>query len=124
MTLFEELQQAIIDGKAPVAKEVFDVVFDDQGKRLENVVFAPQTTLQLISMSPEDLDDIRHRLPFVLTSDEIPEYQIMYVGQQQQSTRASAPATAPRSSRGAGTSSACSQCSSRARAAPPSASYA
>ena len=64
--------------------EVFDVVFDDQGKRLENVVFAPQTTLQLISMSPEDLADIRHRLPFVLTSDEIPEYQIMYVGQQQQ----------------------------------------
>lgn len=64
--------------------EVFDVVFDDQGKRLENVVFAPQSSLQLISMSPEDLDDIRHRLPFVLTSDEIPEYQIMYVGQQQE----------------------------------------
>ncbi len=35
-------------------------------------------------MSPEDVDDIRHRLPFVLTSDEIPEYQILYVGQQQQ----------------------------------------
>ena len=38
----------------------------------------------MISMSPEDVDDIRHRLPFVLTSDEIPEYQILYVGQQQQ----------------------------------------
>ena len=35
-------------------------------------------------MSPEDVDDIRHRLPFVLTSDEIPEYQILYVGQQQE----------------------------------------
>jgi len=63
-------------------QEVFDVVFDDQGKRLENVVFAPQTSLQRISMSPEDIDDIRHRLPFVLTSDEIPEYNILYVGQQ------------------------------------------
>jgi len=63
-------------------QEVFDVVFDDQGKRLENVVFAPQSSLQILSMSPEDLDDIRHRLPFVLTSDEIPEYQILYVGQQ------------------------------------------
>jgi hypothetical protein len=63
-------------------QEVFDVVFDDQGKRLENVVFAPQNTLQILIMSPEDLDDIRHRLPFVLTSDEIPEYQILYVGQQ------------------------------------------
>jgi hypothetical protein len=64
--------------------EVFDVVFDDKGKRLENVVFAPQSSLVRISMSPEDLDDIRHRLPFVLTSDEIPEYQILYVGQQQE----------------------------------------
>ena len=65
-------------------REVFDVVFDDKGKRLENVVFAPQNTLALISMSPEDLDDIRHRLPFVLTSEEIPEYDILYVGQQQE----------------------------------------
>src|SRR5262252_761741 len=64
--------------------EVFDVLFDDQGKRLENVVLAPQPTLRLISMSPEDLDDIRHRLPFVLTSEEIPEYNILYIGQQQE----------------------------------------
>ncbi len=65
-------------------QEIFDVVFDDKGKRLENVLFAPQASLVRISMSPEDLDDIRHRLPFVLTSDEIPEYQILYVGQQQE----------------------------------------
>ena len=64
--------------------EIFDVLFDDQGKRLENVVFAPQSSLNLLQMTPEDLDDIRNRLPFVLTSDEIPEYQILYVGQQQQ----------------------------------------
>ena len=38
----------------------------------------------LLQMTPEDLEDIRHRLPFVLTSDEIPEYHILYVGQQQQ----------------------------------------
>jgi hypothetical protein len=65
-------------------REVFDVLFDDKGKRLENVVFAPQDTLQKIQMSPEDLDDIRHRLPFVLTSEEIPEYDILYVGQQKE----------------------------------------
>jgi hypothetical protein len=64
--------------------EIFDVLFDDQGRRLENVVYAPQSSLSRISMSPEDVDDIRHRLPFVLTSDEIPEYQILYVGQQQE----------------------------------------
>jgi hypothetical protein len=67
-------------------REVFDVSFDDKKRRLENVVFAPQSTIENggISMSKEDLDDFRHRLPFVLTSDEIPEYQILYVGQQQE----------------------------------------
>ena len=65
-------------------QEVFDVVFDNEGKRIENVVFAPQATLERIQMSGEDLEDIRHRLPFVLTSDEIGEYQILYVGQQQE----------------------------------------
>ena len=64
--------------------EIFDVLFNDQGKRLENVVFAPQFSLSRIQMSPEDLDDIRHRLPFVLTAQELPEYQILYVGQQQE----------------------------------------
>jgi hypothetical protein len=64
--------------------EVFDVLFDDQGKRLENVVFAPQSSLVRISMSPEDIADIRHLLPFVLTSSDINEYQILYVGQQQE----------------------------------------
>ena len=64
--------------------EVFDVLFDDQGKRLENVVFAPQSSLSRISMSPEDIADIRHLLPFVLTSADVNEYQILYVGQQQE----------------------------------------
>ena len=48
--------------------EVFDVLFDNKGKRLENVVFAPQSNLTKIYMSQEDLEDIRHRLPFVLTT--------------------------------------------------------
>jgi hypothetical protein len=66
--------------------EVFDVVFDNDGKRLENVVFAPQSSLEQggLSMDEGDFDDIRNRLPFVLTSDEVAEYDILYVGQQQQ----------------------------------------
>jgi len=63
-------------------KEVEDVLFDDKGKRIEHVVFAPQSTLVGITMTKEDYDDIRNRMPFVLTSDEIPEYQILYVGKQ------------------------------------------
>jgi hypothetical protein len=64
--------------------QVFDVTFDDQGHKVKNVVFAPQATLEKIMMSEEDIDDIENRLPFVLTSDEIGEYNILYVGQQQE----------------------------------------
>jgi hypothetical protein len=64
--------------------EVEDVIFDDKGNRIEHVVFAPQATLVGITMTKEDFDDIRHRMPFVLTSDEIPEYQILYVGKQKE----------------------------------------
>jgi hypothetical protein len=63
---------------------VFDVTFDDRGHKFKNVVFAPQTTLRRISMTQEDIDDIENRLPFVLTSDEVGEYDIMYIGQQKQ----------------------------------------
>ncbi|HUJ95374.1 MAG TPA: hypothetical protein VLW84_08940 [Terriglobales bacterium] len=81
--IVETLDGDTITGKY---QEDFDVLFDDQGKRLENVVYAPESSLDKggISMSPEDLDDIRHRLPFVLTTEEIPEYNILYVGQQQE----------------------------------------
>ena len=64
--------------------QVVDVTFDDKGRRQEKVVFAPMSSLQRVSMTREDVDDIQHRLPFVLTSDEIPEYQILYAGQQQE----------------------------------------
>jgi hypothetical protein len=65
-------------------QQVFDVSFDDQGKKVKNVVFAPQSTLQRILMTEQDIDDIENRLPFVLTSDEINQYSILYAGQQQE----------------------------------------
>ncbi len=87
-TYRQEVRVQTVDGNTVTGeyRETFDVLFDDKGKRLENVLFAPASTLENggISMSPEDLEDIRHRLPFVLTSEEIPEYQILYVGQQQE----------------------------------------
>jgi hypothetical protein len=68
--------------------EVFDVLYDDKGHRIENVVFAPQSSLDQggLSLDEGDVQDFRNRLPFVLTSDEIPEYNILYVGQQQEDT--------------------------------------
>jgi hypothetical protein len=66
--------------------EVFDVLYDDKGKRIENVVFAPQSSLEQggLSLDQGDVQDFRNRLPFVLTTEEVPEYNILYVGQQQE----------------------------------------
>jgi hypothetical protein len=77
----ETLDGDTVDGQY---HEVFDVMFNDQGHRMENVVFAPASSLTKIYMSEEDMQDIRHMLPFVLTEDEVPEYNILYVGQQQE----------------------------------------
>jgi hypothetical protein len=82
----QDVKVETLDGGTPdgMYQETFDVMFDDKGKRIENVVFAPQSSLQKIYMSEEDFQDIRHRLPFVLTKEEVPEYNILYVGQQQE----------------------------------------
>jgi len=77
----QTLDGSTVDGEY---QEVFDVTFDDQGKKVKTVVFAPQDTLRRIMMTQQDMDDIENRLPFVLTSDEINEYSILYVGQQQE----------------------------------------
>jgi hypothetical protein len=65
-------------------RQVSDILFDDKGRRLEHVSFAPQNTLRNISMSPEDFEDLQKRLPFVLTTDEIGAYDIRYLGQQKE----------------------------------------
>jgi len=62
--------------------EVDDVIFDPSGKRTEKVVFAPTNTLERISMTPTDLQDIQKGYPFVLTSGEIGQYDVKYVGRQ------------------------------------------
>jgi len=85
-TYRQDVKVETVDGETVDGQyhEVFDVLFDDKGKRVENVVFAPQSSLTKIYMSEEDMQDIRHRLPFVLTEEELPEYNILYVGQQQE----------------------------------------
>ena len=65
-------------------RQVFDVTFDDKGHKTREVVFAPQNSLERIQMTQQDMSDIENLLPFVLTSDEIPEYSIIYAGQQQE----------------------------------------
>lgn len=61
---------------------VSDIIFTPQGRRIEKVVYAPQSTLRRISLSPEDDRDLREIQPFVLTSDEIDKYNLRYLGRQ------------------------------------------
>jgi hypothetical protein len=63
-------------------RETTDVLYDDQGRRVEKVTYAPQNTLKGISITKEDYDDFRNRLPFVLTTQDLGQYNISYVGQQ------------------------------------------
>ncbi len=77
----QTLDGGVVDGEY---QSVVDVLFDDRGRRIENVVYAPESTLQRVSMSREDFEDIEKRMPFVLTSDEIPQYEIKYLGQQKE----------------------------------------
>ncbi|MFL6436132.1 MAG: nuclear transport factor 2 family protein [Terriglobales bacterium] len=76
--------QTISDSGFPDGEydDTFDVTFNDQGERAVKEVSHPRDTLKRIKVTPEDIDDIRNRLPFVLTTDEIPDYNIKYRGQQ------------------------------------------
>jgi len=85
-TFRQDVRVQTLDGDTVTGeyREVFDVTYDDKSRHLENVVFAPQNTLSEIQMTPEDLQDIRHTMPFVLTSEEVNDYDILFVGQQQE----------------------------------------
>lgn len=60
-----------------------DILFTPAGKRYEHVTDAPAPSLQRISMSQQDFDDLEHVQPFVLTTDEVQKYDVKYAGQQQ-----------------------------------------
>lgn len=69
-----------VDGEHRMTTEI---VFTPEGKRYENVVAAPQPSLTRISLSQQDLDDLERVQPFVLTTEELPKYDIKYVGREQ-----------------------------------------
>ena len=63
-----------------VFEQEWDILFDDAGNRIERVTYAPADTLKRIIMTKEDYVSMRNTQPFVLTSDELPEYEIKYLG--------------------------------------------
>ena len=58
----------------------WDILYDDNGQRIERVTYAPVSTLKRLMVTKEDLDAMRNIQPFVLTTDELPEYDIKYLG--------------------------------------------
>jgi hypothetical protein len=78
----------VIDDDGHVAGEQrmnSDILFTPEGKRYEKVTYAPAPTLEKagLSLSQQDLDDVEHVQPFVLTTDDLPKYDVKYVGREQ-----------------------------------------
>jgi hypothetical protein len=61
-------------------EQEWDILYDDSGKREEKVTYAPLNTLKGLIVTKEDIEGFRNIQPFVLTSDELPEYDIKYLG--------------------------------------------
>ena len=79
--IIQTLDGDTVDGEY---RQDWDVNFDSSGKRTISVTYAPAVTLQRIQMTSEDTNDLQNVMPFVLTTDEIPDYNILYVGQQRE----------------------------------------
>ena len=62
--------------------QVDDIIFSPSGLKQEKVVYAPDNTLTRAALSPADFDDIEHRLPFTLTTEDVGKYRLTYVGKQ------------------------------------------
>jgi hypothetical protein len=77
--MVQTLSGTAVDGQF---HEVTAISYDDKGKRLENVTFAEQSTLRGISLSAEDMDDVHRFMPLILTTDDLPLYNLTYAGQQ------------------------------------------
>jgi hypothetical protein len=77
----QELDGSTVSGEFRLVQEI---TYDDKGGRVENVTFAPQNTLRQLQLSREDYEDFRYKMAFVLTSSDLPQYNLLYVGQQRQ----------------------------------------
>jgi thiol-disulfide isomerase/thioredoxin len=58
----------------------WDILFDDNGKRIERVTYAPEDTLKGLIVTEQDIESFRNVQPFVLTTDDLPEYEVRYLG--------------------------------------------
>ncbi len=62
--------------------QVAEVSVDSEGRRVERPTFAPANTLRSLQITTGDIEDIKDRLPFVITTEELPQFNITYAGRQ------------------------------------------
>jgi len=77
----QELDGTTVSGEFRLVQ---DITYDDKGGRIENVTFAPQNSLRQLSLTREDYDDFRNKMAFIMTTSDLPHYNLLYVGQQRQ----------------------------------------
>ena len=63
-------------------KMTSEIVFTPAGKRFERVTAALSPLSSRIQLSQQDFDDLEHVQPFVLTTNELPKYNIKYAGHE------------------------------------------
>ena len=76
--LVQTLDGTAVDGQF---HQITQVSYDDKGKRLDNVTYSEEPTMR-IKLSATDMEDIRVFMPWILTTDEVAQYNLTYAGQQ------------------------------------------
>jgi hypothetical protein len=77
------VEAALADGRESGKYELAsDIVFTPEGRRYEKVTYAPQSTLKVIQLTPQDMKDLESIQPFVLTTEELPKYNVEYAGKE------------------------------------------
>ncbi len=61
---------------------ISDIVYDDRGNRVERITYFPPSTLQAVTLTPEDMQDLAGIQPFALTTEDLSKYQVDYVGKE------------------------------------------
>jgi hypothetical protein len=78
-------QEVLVEDVAPNHGEyriTTDVVFTPEGHRYEHDTSAPPSTLVDFDLSAEDKKDLEDVQPFVLTTEDLPKYDVQFVGRE------------------------------------------
>src|SRR5262245_33650582 len=63
--------------------QVSEFVFDDSGKRIQRILQAPPSVLEQYGiLTQEDKNALINLQPFALTAEDLPNYQLSYVGKE------------------------------------------